>query len=328
LLTLVLGSIFLILKLPLIFLILAFTISSFLNVCFVASILFFKFKITLRPKYDRETFFFIGKIAIPFAFAAIFARVYSYIDSILLSKLAGDIAVGWYSIPYKITYAFQFIPIALAASIFPAMSSYFVSSKGLLARTFERAVYYLTIISVPIAFGVYAIADKLIHRIWGEAFEASIIPLQILIFSLIFLFANFPVGSLLNACNRQKRNTINIGIAMIVNVVLNLILIPRFTFIGTSIASLISIFTLLVLGLYVTRQIITPNWGFLTKTLFKTVVSAGIMLILLLALKESVSFILLIPIGIIVYFVILFLLRGFGQREYIRIYQAIRKKLT
>ncbi|MBU0707245.1 flippase [Patescibacteria group bacterium] len=311
-------------------LILAILCGSVFNVLYTMFLLFAKIK--WRPKFylDRDVLRTMFKIALPFALASIFITVFGYVDTVLLNILGGvrgDSYVGWYGTAYKLTYAFQFIPIALAASIFPAMSSYFVSSKGLLARTFERAVYYLTIISVPIAFGVFAIADKLIVRIWGDAFEASIIPLQILIFSLIFLFANFPIGSLLNACNRQARNTINIAIAMVINVVLNLILIPRYTFIGTSIASLVSIFALFVLGLYVTRQIITPNWRFLIKTLAKTVVSAGVMMAMIFALKDSISFILLIPVGIILYFIILFLLRGFGQQEYIKIYQAIRKKL-
>ena len=64
--------------------------------------------------------------ALPFALAGIFTKVYSYIDTVLLSSFLGSKAVGYYSIPSKITFAFQFIPMAFSAALFPAMSKFFV----------------------------------------------------------------------------------------------------------------------------------------------------------------------------------------------------------
>src|SRR3989338_7815734 len=80
--TLGLGSAFLYFNFPLLYLILAFTIPSFLNVAYVTIILYKKYKINLTPHYDKKVFMYVAKIALPFAFAAVFARVYSYIDSI------------------------------------------------------------------------------------------------------------------------------------------------------------------------------------------------------------------------------------------------------
>jgi O-antigen/teichoic acid export membrane protein len=208
------------------------------------------------------------------------------------------------------------------------MSAYFVSSKEMLARTFERAVYYLLVIVVPIIFGVFTIADKIILGVWGKAFGASIIPLQILIFSLFFVFISFPIGSLLNACNRQMRNTINLGIAMALNVVLNLVLIPTRQYIGTSIASLISTMVLCILGLIVVDQIIKYNKKFLLVVLFKTLIAGGAMMAMLYALKPEIRFYYLIPIGILVYFLVLYIVRGFGRDEYRRIYQVLIKKFS
>src|SRR3989338_165380 len=119
--TLVLGSIFLYTGQPLIYLILAFTISSFLNVIYASVVLWRKYGISLKAKFGAAAFGYLGKIAVPFAIAAIFARVYSYADTLILSKLAGDQAVGWYSVPYKITFAFQFIPLALIAALYPRL---------------------------------------------------------------------------------------------------------------------------------------------------------------------------------------------------------------
>ncbi|MFA6197839.1 MAG: flippase [Patescibacteria group bacterium] len=313
------------------FLVLAILLGSSFNFCYSLSLSIRKMKWRPRIYWDRPILRRIFIIAFPFALASVFMVVFGYIDTVLLNVMSGEKGnsyVGWYGTAYKLTYAFQFIPIAVGAALFPAMSAYFVSSKEMLARTFEKAVYYLLVIVIPIIFGVFAIADKLILGVWGKAFGASIIPLQILIFSLFFVFINFPIGSLLNACNRQMRNTINLGIAMSVNVVLNLILIPARQYIGTSISSLVSTIVLCGLGLIVVDQIIKYNKKYLFTILAKTMISGGAMMAVLYALKPEIKFIYLIPIGVLVYFIVLFVIRGFGVQEYRRVYQALIKKFT
>jgi len=326
-----LGVLFVLMHKGTLFLVLAILFGSLFNFVYTVSLLIRK--VQWRPRFylDKNVLKALLRIALPFAIASIFTVIYGSIDSVLLNMLSGargNSFVGWYGTAYKLTYSFQFIPIAVGAAVFPAMSSYFISSKALLARTFERASYYLLVIVMPIVFGVFAVAEKLILRLWGNAFGTSIHPLQILIFSLIFVFLTFPIGALLNASNRQTRNTINIGIAMVVNIILNLILIPKYTFIGTSISSLVSTFILFALGLSVVRQTIAVNWRYLVTIVFKTLVSALIMVGILLALKERVSFIILIPLGVVIYFLALFLFRGFGQNEYKRIFHVVLRRFS
>src|SRR3989338_2433164 len=61
--------------------------------------------------------------ALPFALAAIFVKVYSYVDTVLISKFLDTTAVGLYSIAYKFTYAFQFLPLAFIAALYPRFSA-------------------------------------------------------------------------------------------------------------------------------------------------------------------------------------------------------------
>lgn len=132
--TIVVGSVSLFLGLPLYFLIIALICGSAFNFLYSGILLSRKARIIPRFQFDKKIILFLFKIAVPFALAGIFVKVYSYIDSVLLSKLAGDIFVGWWSIAFKITYAFQFIPMAFTASIFPAMAHYFVTDRGLLKK--------------------------------------------------------------------------------------------------------------------------------------------------------------------------------------------------
>ena len=66
-------------------------------------------------------------ITYTFALAAIFAKIYAYMDTFLIKIFLGDEEVGFYSVAYKITFALQFIPLAFVAALYPAFSNYSAS---------------------------------------------------------------------------------------------------------------------------------------------------------------------------------------------------------
>lgn len=323
--TLILGSIFLYTGQPLIYLMIAFVVPSFLNVCYASAMLYKNYQIKLKPKFDEVIFKYLGRIAIPFALAAIFARVYSYIDSIILSKLAGDIAVGWYSIPYKITFAFQFIPMALVASLYPRFSEFFAKDKAKLVYYFEMGIKYLLIIVLPIAIGISVLAKDIVLSIYTPEFLPSVLPLQILMVSLIFSFLSFPIGAFLNACNKQTTQTIIIFCILVLNVVLNLFLIPKYGVIGAAFAALTGNILLTIIG-YIFVQTITKisNW-FLFKTLMRLFISAGIMGMLVWAVNQEWHWLFAIAVGAAVYPIMLFLTRTVTREQVREAVQLIRK---
>lgn len=324
--TIVIGSISLFFGLPLYFLIIALICGSAFNFLYSSILLIRKVQIIPRIQFNKAVIFFLFKIAVPFALAGIFVKVYSYIDSVLLSKLAGDIFVGWWSVAYKITYAFQFIPMAFTASIFPAMAHYFVSDHGLLRKIFERAMFYLMIIAVPVAFGIFSLAEPLVLKIYGADYNASIAPLKVSIFALIFIFLNFPIGSLLNACNRQVANTTAMGAAMVIDVLLCLILIPKFKFMGAAWAVVLSHGFLFLVGLILADRVIKYDKPFLLKSFLKILFSAGIMAGLVIYLKSILSWLILIPLGALVYFGILYLIHGITKEDFKDIWKVIKKE--
>src|SRR3989339_210083 len=171
---------------------------------------------------------------LPFAVFGIYQKLYTYLDTVMLSKLASDYHVGLYQIAFKIIFALQFLPMAFIASLYPAFADYWKNNKDQLLITFERGFNYLTIISVPITVGVMVITDK-IMLLFKPEYLASISSLRIIILALPFLFLNFPIGALLNACDKQKVNTRNMGITFIFNIKLKIILILKFKVGGVSI---------------------------------------------------------------------------------------------
>jgi len=315
LLTLILGSTFLYLRLPLIYLMIAFLIPSFLNVVYVGAVVTKKYSFKFIPKYDPQVFKFIFKIAIPFALAAIFSRVYGYIDSILLSKLAGDEVVGWYSIPYKVAYAFQFIPLALVAALYPRFSEYFVHDKEKLHYVFHQGIKYLLLISLPIVVGISILAQDIVIGVFTTEYLNSILPLQILMVGIVFGFLNMHFGALLNACNRQVSQTTLVGIVMIINIILNIILIPKFGAVGAAIAAVGGNVVLSLLTIFIIPRITKINFTFLIKAVVQIGVAVGVMGFVVWYTNIYINFVSAIVLGAVVYPVMLFVTRGVTKEQ-------------
>jgi O-antigen/teichoic acid export membrane protein len=322
----VFGGVSLLLHAPLYFLLLALMSGSVFNFILSLSLIFKKTDVRPHFALDKNILLILFKIAYPFALAGLFVKIYSYLDSVLLSKMVGDAAVGFWSVAYKLTYSFQFIPMAVAAAMFPAMSAYFCSDRSRLKQTFERATFYLALLAVPISFGVFSLAKPIVLALYGPDYLSSVLPLQVAVFTAIFIFLNYPVGSLLNACDRQMTNTLIMGASMGLNIVLNIILIPRFSFVGAAISTLVSHSLLYILGMIFANKIVAYGKGFIFGLLAKIILSAGLMSAVIIFLNKFVLFWFLIPIGGAIYFTALYLLRGIGKGDFVGILQALRKK--
>jgi len=307
-------------------LITAILVGSAFNFLYSLSLVLFKAKIRPIFRWSKSVVKTILKISLPFAIAGIFYKINNDIDKVLLGILAGDRYVGWYSIASKFNISLTFIPGAFATSFFPAMSRYFITSKEKLAYTFERAVVYLMIVSLPITARSFILAHKIIIKLYGPAFEASINAFQIIIFGLIFVFLNYPVGNFLNACNRQTLNTINMGIATLFNIVLNIILIPRYTYLGASISALASAILLVSLGLPWIGKIVRYNKRYILGKFLKILFASTAMGVIIYLLQNKVSILLLVPLGTIIYFVILIAVRGVTKEDFLTLYHSVFKK--
>lgn len=324
LLTMILGGFFIYFNFPLYFLMIAFLIPSFLNVVYVSLIIKIKYKIKLKAIYDPEVLKYFFPIAVPFALAAIFNRVYSYIDSIILSKLASAEVVGWYSIPYKTSYAFQFIPIALVAAVYPRFSEYFFSNKERLKYIFEYALKYLLILAFPIAVGIFILADDIIINIFSIEYINSIPALKILIFATVFIFMNFLLGAFLNACDRQKTQTVLVGVVMILNIILNFLFIPKFGVSGAALAALLGNIVITIVSFFIVPKIIQISFRFIFKTLIQLSISSLIMALLVWYTNSVTNFYLAIFVGIVIYLLMLIVTRAISKKQILEVIKLIK----
>ncbi len=244
-------------------------------------------KVWPRLQWDVWLIKELLKMALPFAIAAMLVKVYTYTDRYLLLIQKGRDAVGFYAVAHKLTFALEFLPSAFAAGLYPAMSNFYINSKEKLADTFERAIVYMMILSVPMSLGIFVLASSFVGLAFNEFFAASADPLRILILSLPVIFMNFPVGTLLNASNRTKYNTVSMAVTVLVNISLNALLITRFSYMGAAAATLVSGTVLFGMGMYWVRNVITVPWQRLISRILRVYGAALIASLLIFPFRNA-----------------------------------------
>src|SRR3990167_4824563 len=313
------GMAVLLMRLPLHFLIGAILLGSVFQFSYSLFLVIFKAHLRVAPLFAWSQFRRMLKISAPFALAGIFFRLNGSIDTVMIQAYTTEDHVGWYQVAFKLTMALTVLPGAFATSFFPAMSHHLIHAREKVAPVFEQSMFYLTLVSIPITSGVLVLAERFVVSVYGPVFAASGLALQIFMVSLVFLFLNYPVGNFLNAANLQTRNTVNMGIALLINVVVNFFLIPQYHFIGASIAALISTIVLLFLGLPLVYRVQSFNIRYLVAKFIK-IFAAGVFMALILYFiepyfTEKWHLVVLILISAVVYSLSLFLFGALTRQE-------------
>lgn len=299
--------------------------ASVFNFIYSLSVVKRRWRVSLRPRFDKDLIKLIIAIALPFALFGIFSRVYLYLDSVLLSYFSGDREVGIYQVAFKIIFALQFLPMAFSASLYPAFASYWAKNREQLAITFERAMNYLIVISLPIAVGIIVIADKLV-QVFRSGYADSVLPLQITMVAVVFNFLMFGVGALLNACDRQKINTVIMGTVTAISVIINLILIPRYGAVGASFTVAITTAISFFWSLSIVPKITAYNQLRVLKIFFKASLSAALMALFALYAKNVLNIFVVAFSSAAIYFGLIFSLGGFKKEDILSIFASFRNK--
>ncbi|MBI2558020.1 flippase [Candidatus Woesearchaeota archaeon] len=300
-----------------------FVLAQFLN--FLISFILC-FKVLVKPIFDFDKKFTIGlvKRAFPFLLSGIFVTVYFRIDVTLMSKLAPetlagvynqvsrDAVIGWYSAAYNILDGLISIPIAVSFAILPVAVIYFKESKLKLTRLYQLSIKYLTYLSLPIAVGVTMLAPKLVILLYKDKYLNSIFALQILIWTIVPVFINYMLGAIMTAIHKEKEGLYILFANAIINILLNLVLIPKFSLYGAAVSTVLTeIFYFS--GYY---YIISKNLGRISfvNIIAKPLLACVLMGLLIYYLYYMNIFVLIL-IGAATYFISMYLLRAFSEED-------------
>ncbi len=176
----------------------------------------------------------------PLMLSSAAAFIYSRIDQVMLGKMMNETAVGLYSAGVKITEVFNFIPGIVCGSLFPAIINAKKTSQKIYNRRLSNLYGLMGLLAFIIALIITLSAEPIINWLFGAQYLESAVVLKIYIWSSMGLFIGTGMTTYLIAENKSKIIFFIHFLAMAVNVVLNLILIPPYGIVGAAWATTIS----------------------------------------------------------------------------------------
>lgn len=191
-------------------------------------------------RFDLETAKSLLKDSWPLILSGMVIAVYMKIDQVMIKEMLDSEAVGQYAAAVRISEAWYFIPTVICSSLFPAILNAKKQSEALyysrLQRLYDMMVWMAIAVALPMTF----LSDDIVRFLYGEAYSQSASVLMIHIWAGVF------VGLGESSCrwylseNLQYLYFWRTFSGGILNILLNIFLIPYLGIIGAAIATLIS----------------------------------------------------------------------------------------
>jgi len=287
------------------------SLSSLLNFILIVVFVgrYIKLKLSFNFCFWRE----ILKQSYPLAVSNILVMIYFSFGSFLLSIFKPAEDVGIFRLAFKVLESLIFFPAMFVGLIMPLFSEA-INDRIKFNRIFQRGLDVLLIFGWPLVFGVYLLSGPIIVLLAGQNyFEAGTV-LRILILAVGAIFLSTLFSYSLVSLNQQKKLLIISGVGAVFNLALNLVFIPYYSY---SAVAWISFFTeglvAVLTAVAVYQQIkFKPSLVVGTKSLLAAIIMGAF-----LCFFNDWNLFLLIGLGIIIYFVFLFLVGGVNLKEFL-----------
>ena len=229
------------LGLPLVYIVLAFVLEAVLLAIGLIVIYQRRGMAILDWKVSKARGKNLLEQSFPLILSAVMVSIYMKIDQVML-KSVGSSVVGIYSAASNLSEAWLFIPVIIVTSVFPAIVNARKQDKARYQKRLQNLYDFLVWISLPVALFISFFANDIIHFVYSNKFEGAGINLSIHIWSGVFVFLGSASSQFLLAEGYTKISFYRTAAGAIVNVGLNLWLIPLYGGVGASIATLIACF--------------------------------------------------------------------------------------
>jgi O-antigen/teichoic acid export membrane protein len=162
------------------------------------------------------------------------------IDTVMIGLLSSSYEVGVYAIAKQIILKLPHISFAIALGTMPIFAKITEENKEELKKKFLKIIKINALIFTIVCVLLVFLSPFFIPLIFGVAYKASVLPLQILSIYLFFLASSIILNNFLDYSGKAKKRAIHMSITLCFNVLLNLILIPKYGSVGAAISTTIS----------------------------------------------------------------------------------------
>lgn len=280
------------------------------NITIAAAMLIF-FHFFIQPmsiSYNKEVWKKFIHFSWPLALGLVIGWIYVSASSVMLGYFGYNMENGWYNAAYKIIGAVAISATLISKSFFPVLSKFSLESKERIQKVWNYQKELMIIFAFPMMIGSIVLAPKIIYFFYDSSFTPSIFAFRWLVIVSGIDFLYYPYALALIIFNKEKRNFVFIIIGLLLNIVLNIILIPQYNIYGVAVANVISSIVVLALAVYaMVRYTPLSPFNAHIRNIFVCVAFSGAIMFLAISMPifYNLNLVVVISLGIGVYFLTL-----------------------
>ena len=195
----------------------------------------------------------IVKDSWPLMLSGLVISVYMKIDQVMIKNMMTSADVGYYAAAVKLSEAWYFIPMIISVSLFPAIINAKSVGRDFYLNRLQKLYDLLAAIAIGIAIPFTVFSEFIIKIVFGSSFMPASSVLTIYIWAGVGTFLGVASSQYLISENLTKLSFYRTLIGMIINVLLNIFLIPRYGINGAAFATLVS-YTLATFSIGISRS--------------------------------------------------------------------------
>jgi O-antigen/teichoic acid export membrane protein len=262
--------------------------------------------------------------ALPLGIGEILRRLKQHVDKLLLAMLATPMAVGLFSAAYKLLEAMSPFTANVTLPLFPVFSRLAQESPAQLFSALGQSLKFLYIMGTPIAVILYVFAESIMVLFFGEAYREATVTLQVLAPAVLLLLPTSAYSYALTALGRQRLFAACIAISLVTNLILDLLLIPRYSYLGAAYGTLAGEAILFLAGLVMLGRL-SGNMDSL-RSLWRPLFAGLVMGVVCRLVHNLLPTAVVVELGsgLAAYVSLLLVLQTFTAEEWALLTQAVR----
>jgi O-antigen/teichoic acid export membrane protein len=218
------------------------------------------------------------RLSVPIGISFAIIQIYYSIDSVMLGYLKSTEEVGQYAVAYKVPLGLISIGVVYVAALYPHAAELFVQDRKRLRRQVMRLSSLTAAIALPLGVGATVAGSGLMPVLFGSRYEAAGTPFVLLAWAVAIIFVSMNFGNVLLACGDERRYALGVTCGAVVNVGLNLALIPAFGTTGAAIDTIAAEVVVLAYMLWRFTRVLGPirlEWGRIGRSAVASALMAG-----------------------------------------------------
>lgn len=273
-------------------------------------------KIRINKKFSKEILYFSTPLMIGYVASSIFSNV----DTVLVSIFRSLTEVGLYQVAQPLSNLLTIVAGSLTIILMPMVSELKAKNNSkMLSVILSLITKALFIIILPIAMVLIAFPENVISMLFGDAYIAAALPMQILSVGAIFMSLNYILSAAIIGIGKPGLNTKISFVTMFIGLGLNLALIPLIGIAGASITFLISsVVCFFILAFYSSKHIkVNMDWVNMLKIFAGGIITLAIIFSVktLLTLNPWIELIFSMIVGVIFYSLFILFTKSIRRNE-------------